>query len=354
VSVFFLFFFFFYFSFVDVEEIVIRKNICLEEITKLANNSMAWRLVQLYGDKLTTKRKMTHEYMQELRKESVGDKEYLDVYDNSFIEASWCHRNAQWVTYLFVGEEIHHPLKLNEINHPLRLLRDIAADITHNIFNGVYLCTIPRFLKEDDTPRNFFYRTHWFVIQVVHECEIESPCFRIYAGFARHYRMIDYLSPWQVQDHVPLSHPLKIDHSLYAGVDMTFDTLSEFLRKTSVMIDEINFTLTWGKMVNDLHKELFFADKFADMIEMYKLENKKKGAVEKIEDFNYEEGIFDIKLVKDRSLDEQGGYHLICRKYFYDEKNCAENALMMRNVAYGKHDQPAKPLKISEDYGVLY
>jgi hypothetical protein len=332
----------------------VYKNVCLEEITNLANNSLAWRLVHLYGDKLTTKRKLSHDFMQQLRKESLSDKPFVEIYDNSFIEASWCHRNAQWATYVFIGDEIMNPEPNSKtLGQPKHVLLDIKGDVTNGITNGLYLITVPRFLKEDDTPKNFFYRTHWFVIQVVKECEIESPCFRIYAGFARHYRMIDYLTKWDIQYNIPDEHPLKIDHSVYAGVDMSMESLMRFMFKLSHMMEEINFSLKWNKMVNDIHKEIFFADKFRDMIEMYKLENKKNGVLERIEDFNYEEGIFDIPLLLDSAYKEYGSYHITTRKYYYKEEDCIKNSQIMRSAAYGKHNKPAKPLWFAEDYGFL-
>jgi hypothetical protein len=86
---------------------------------------------------------------------------------------------------------------------------------------------------------------------------------RIYAGFARHYRMVDYLGEWNLNRDIPANHRLKMDRTNWAGIDIPLERFTgEFLDKAETFINEINEKMEWTRLANDLHAELWYADKF--------------------------------------------------------------------------------------------
>eukprot|EP01129_Flabellula_baltica_P008581 TRINITY_DN341_c0_g2_i2.p1 TRINITY_DN341_c0_g2~~TRINITY_DN341_c0_g2_i2.p1 ORF type:complete len:230 (+),score=37.05 TRINITY_DN341_c0_g2_i2:1454-2143(+) len=138
-------------------------NVCYDEILKTANHSYVWKILQRYGPQITPKRKYKRKEIQELIASTEEESDVFVYTDKAFEEASWCHQNAQWVTYLFVGERIQEPLVT--YTNVRDLFMDIKKDHDDGVFNSVYLCTVPRILKAPNAPKDFFYRTHWFVIQ---------------------------------------------------------------------------------------------------------------------------------------------------------------------------------------------
>lgn len=183
-----------------------------------------------------------------------------------FLESSWCNRNAQWSTFVFTGYHIDRPLL--EMAHVAEWKADLRHSIEHHL-NTVYLVTVPRLYGTNDTPKTFFYNTHFFTLQLLFDSEEEGshPRFKIFAGFARHYRMIDYLQDWDINVKIEDNHRLRINRTTWAVESFGEHAMFEdFLPNLERMMDEINTHGAWTRTANDIHADLFYADKFKDMI----------------------------------------------------------------------------------------
>lgn len=179
------------------------------------------------------------------------------------------------MTYLFVGNKIDRPeIEMQTVDEWKSDLEKTLESPDPLERSAVYMVTVPRLYKSSSAPDTFFYNTHYFVLQVI-PGDQHSVKFKIFAGFARHYRMIDYLKEWDINSDIPSNHRLKMNRTTYAveqfGMDRMFD---HFLPRLGEMMDEIN-TLVWTRKANDIHAELFFADKFKDMIILQQRGGKK-------------------------------------------------------------------------------
>lgn len=322
---------------------------------------------------------------------------FVEDDDLEFLEASWCNRNAHWVTFVFAGYGIDTPVKY------MQLVDEWEEDLKEAIANRekiAYMVTVPRLYPTEGTPSNFFYNTHFFVVQLVVPTEEILPVrLKIFAGFARHYRMIDYLQEWDINDGIDPTHRLKMNRTTYAVETFSQELLfGHFLPNLKLMMQELN-TFVWTRTANDIHADLFYADKFKDMINLSKrglvrptvkqeirfakkplvfLSENLNSASNSIENdealgkvSNYNESNsqsakptpeelmkseipadgFYVPLLKPKS----GAYYLAIRKYAYTDKSCAMNANLIRRSCYGPDSNrylPALPLKMHpEEYG---
>lgn len=309
-----------------------------------------------------------------------------------FLESSWCNRNAQWTTFVFTGPSINRPLA--EMTTVAQWRDDLRQAIDQQK-KTVYLVTVPRLYATEETPKTFFYNTHFFTLQLFFDSEEKgrNPRFKIYAGFARHYRMIDYLREFDINADIEDNHRLKINRTTWAvdsfGEKEMFD---DFLFNLEVMMDDINDNMAWTRKANDIHADLFYADKFKDMIflqsngllkprqekaKRYTLTSlAKQQLVEMKEPNNVEFGTIsgDNIIPKEEEvprleLDKvpPEGFHvplavpstkkyvLTIRKYHYADQACETHANLIKRTCYPrdpKRWKPALPFKMStEDYG---
>lgn len=261
----------------------------------------------------------------------------------------------------------------------------------------VYLVTVPRLYNADGAPPNFFYNTHYFVVQVIIPTDDSlPPRFKIFAGFARHYRMIDYLQEWPINADIPATHRLKLNRTTYAVESFSQDLLFEdFLPRLEIMMNDINAHFEWTRLANDIHADLFFADKFKTIIRLSQLGLKKPKLKQEIR-YKHKPLIFqsDAVFIPDTGNDmifstsnqtttaiesatepenpfanfvppvdkfyvplqkpTVGAYFLQIRKYQYTDPSCVKNTNYMRRTCYGpkpENYKPALPLKLAkEDY----
>lgn len=283
---------------------------------------------------------------------------------------------------------------------------DLAQEL-ENRGKVVYMVTVPRLYGTDDTPETFFYNTHYFTFQVIMPDSAEEEVrFKIFAGFARHYRMIDYLQEWDLNADIPATHRLKMNRTTYAVDSFSKETLeSDFFPRLETMMNEIN-TFVWTRLANDIHADLFFADKFKDMINL-QLQGRKKPKQEEATRFTrtslkfksemdtpapppppklveiekMTDGNNIVLAVQNDTVPEPepvpsiltpdqvppegfhvplhkpavGAYYLTIRKYHYTEEACAANADYVKRACYGpnpKNYKPALPFKMAvEQYG---
>ena len=313
-----------------------------------------------------------------------------------FLESSWCNRNAQWSTYVFTGPKIDRPLQ--EMATAAEWRDDLRSAIEAKQ-KTVYLVTVPRLYGTDETPKTFFYNTHFFTLQLLFDSTEEGlvPRFKIFAGFARHYRMIDYLQDWDANAEIEDNHRLKINRTTWAvdsfGEQAMFD---DFLANLEVMMDDINDNMAWTRKANDIHADLFYADKFKDMI-FLQSNGLKKPRQEKAKRYKFASlrsmaPPSDLAEMKDGSKIEFGTttindvatpdseiprldlnkvpadgfyvplaipstvkYILTIRKYHYTDSACEANASKIKRTCYPrdqKHWKPALPFQMTpESYG---
>ena len=321
-----------------------------------------------------------------------------------FLESSWCNRNAHWSTYIFAGQKIEQPeLEMATVAE----WRDDIEKVIENREKVVYMVTVPRLYNTDETPETFFYNTHYFTFQVIvpdskeEQLAEEEVRFKIFAGFARHYRIIDYLQEWDLNADIPVTHRLKMTRTTYAVEHFSRERLeSDFFPRLETMMNEIN-TFVWTRLANDIHADLFFADKFKDMINL-QLQGRTKPKQEQATRFTRNQLKFEpqeslpstlvevnemtdgnnIVLAtqnatapqedqapKKLTLDQvpphgfyvplhkpaAGAYYLTIRKYHYTDTACATNADYVKRACYGPNPakyKPALPFKMAqENYG---
>eukprot|EP01121_Diplochlamys_sp_Union-15-3_P001017 TRINITY_DN1086_c0_g1_i1.p1 TRINITY_DN1086_c0_g1~~TRINITY_DN1086_c0_g1_i1.p1 ORF type:complete len:239 (+),score=30.02 TRINITY_DN1086_c0_g1_i1:430-1146(+) len=219
------------------------------------------------------------------------------------------------------------------------------------------MVTVPSLVKTENSNPYFFYNTHWFVLQTIPQTDSKIPKYLIYAGFKAHYRVLDWLVEWDINKGVQEDHRLFISNRTFAGLLFEHSHLvNEFLPKCLQMMNEINQALSWNSVVNSLHAELFFADKFKDMIILEQRERKKTN----LSQFDRQElktqgGFSRQVLLKPRSKTDNEHYTFKIRKYHYKTEACRKNADFIKRDVYNKNRFiPAKPLKLEkEDYGQL-
>jgi hypothetical protein len=327
----------------------------------------------------------------------------LEEDDLEFLESSWCNRNAHWATFVFAGYKIDYPERqMALVSEWKEELKSIVAQRERVAF----MVTVPKLYASKETPDTFFYNTHFFVLQsIVPDNEEEPVRFKIFAGFARHYRMIDYLQEWDLNADIPATHRLKMNRTTYAVESFSQERLFEdFLPQLETMMNEVN-TFVWTRTANDIHADLFYADKFKDMIRLQLLGLKKpkqkqaarysmrlltyrpENLVETdldITDGNNiiltttnDPSITDAETRSQEAVETKpsltleqvpkqgfyvpiakphtGQYHLIIRRYHYTNEGCTKNADIIRRSCYGpnrKSYKPALPFKMAtEDYG---
>jgi predicted P-loop ATPase/GTPase len=153
----------------------------------------------------------------------------------------------------FVGDRITDPEEtMYSAREWQQDLRTFLAKEAPKERRLMYLVTVPKLNNVPETSKYFFYNTHWFVVQVIvpedydvskdidYVDKMKLHKFRIYAGFARHYRSIDYLHEWPQNANIPPNHRLKIARNNWAGVDISFDKfMDEFLEKSQQFMDEV-------------------------------------------------------------------------------------------------------------------
>lgn len=231
----------------------------MQEITLTANNSDIWKVVSQYGGWIGVR-----SGAKKIPKAS-SKVSFLTEKDVDFLESSWCNRNGQWSTYSFVGPRILNPEKEMSLASQWRDdIQSVMSQPNYEDRKVVYLATVPSILRGEEAPNIFIYNTHWFTVQLIPDREVPSKgSVRIYAGFARHYRMVDYLGEWPINAEIPAEHRLKMNRTDWAGIDIPVERFTgEFLSKAEAFINEINDKMEWTALSNDLHAELWYADKF--------------------------------------------------------------------------------------------
>lgn len=315
-----------------------------------------------------------------------------------FLESTWCNRNAQWTTFVFAGHGIESPLK--EMTTVSEWKEDVREAIEKRQKTS-WMVTVPRLYATEGTPETFFYNTHYFTLQmVVPEEEREEVRFKIFAGFARHYRMIDYLKEWDINKDIPSSHRLKMNRTTWAVESFTREKMEdEFLPKLDLFMSQIN-TLVWTKLANDIHADLFYADKFKDMIHLlvnglirprqekatrFSFNLLKAPPSKLVEVLDMTDGNNIVLSTKNDTTESEkeekiewrekmplnnippngfyvplavpshGQYILTIRKYQYTDEGCKKHAELIKRVCYGKEKslfKPALPIRFNpENYG---
>jgi len=225
-----------------------------QAVRTVANNNLIWKIAQRYGSFFGARKGLWEQL-------ATVDRDYLLDTDTEFLESSWCNRNANWVTFLFVGYAIHRPEKeYYTVKDWKQDISDLISSPSQDNKHPLFLVTVPRITRAPEAPSFFFYNTHWFVVQVIPPRAPETLSrFKIYSGFARHYRyghssstvvtlllkllidrVIDYLQEWEINSDIPDHHRLKMNRTLYAGEDIEYSVfLDTFLTKLEVFIDEV-------------------------------------------------------------------------------------------------------------------
>jgi len=169
-----------------------------------------------------------------------------------------------------------------------------------------------------------------------------------------------------------------------------------------ISLPQVNSKLVWTRLANDIHAELFYADKFKDMVILERralaaekasvslptpgkqrprgspesedqediaasvlegfhsdLHDQEDAIVRLLSQFPYIQTLtnspseayvpywekWNVPLVKP----SDGDYELTIRRYHYTDQSCVSNSQRMITDVYGKATKPAKPLKFQPE-----
>ena len=276
---------------------------CLQVIEDLADSNYAFMLGEKFGHGgLERRRRAARDRNGGFVPAAEGSA--LAETDDEFLRATICIQNARWMARVFVGEQ-RVEAGLGEVHATPGTWRQSLADAPaeeHAQTKVTFVSFPPITPVAADGDPEFYYYGHAFVIQ-----QIPGPRFRVYASYNNHYRVVDWLRAWNV------------NNAQAGGCLLTLDEMLAHLDDMDRFINIINSELRWTREANVLHARLFA---------VFKLDDMERAA-------GYPAGTMEEIALKPSRYHADGKYAVYAETMTYAADECAKNAAELRRRLYG-------------------